>query len=94
MRENIWIIDDDQSIRWVLERALSQADLSVTSFSSANAAMESIHKEVEPDVVITDIRMPGMTGFDFMHEFKQEKPNIPVIIMTAHSDLDLSLIHI
>ena len=88
MNANVWIIDDDQSIRWVLERALSQADLSVTSFASANAAMDSLQTTNEPDVIITDIRMPGMTGFDFMHEFKQEKPNIPVIIMTAHSDLD------
>lgn len=88
MRENIWIIDDDQSIRWVLERALQQANLGVTSFSSADEAIEGLSKRVEPDVVITDIRMPGMTGFDFMQKFKQTKPNIPVIIMTAHSDLD------
>lgn len=88
MHENIWVIDDDQSIRWVLERAFSQADLDVTCFTSANAAIDSLNSEAEPDVVITDIRMPGMSGFDFMNKFKQEKPDVPIIIMTAHSDLE------
>ncbi len=86
-QDSIWVIDDDQSIRWVLERALQQADLQVFTFNNADDAMTAMHHKL-PDVVITDIRMPGMDGFAFMSKFKQEHPNIPVIITTAHSDLD------
>lgn len=86
-QDNIWVIDDDQSIRWVLERALKQADLQVSTFGNADEAINALHHEV-PDVVITDIRMPGTNGLAFMNKFKQEHPNIPIIITTAHSDLD------
>jgi two-component system nitrogen regulation response regulator GlnG len=86
-QENIWVIDDDQSIRWVLERALQQADLQVSTLASADAAIDALSHKL-PDVVITDIRMPGTNGLAFMNKFKQDHPGIPIIITTAHSDLD------
>ena len=86
-QDSIWVIDDDQSIRWVLERALQHAQLKVATFENAQDALDAlIHNR--PNVVITDIRMPGMDGFSLMNKFKQEHPEIPVIITTAHSDLD------
>jgi two-component system nitrogen regulation response regulator GlnG len=86
-KETIWVIDDDQSIRWVLERALQQAGYAVTAFNSADAALDALSAQ-RPDVVITDIRMPGMSGLALMDTFKRELPDVPVIIITAHSDLD------
>ncbi len=85
--DHIWVIDDDQSIRWVLQRALQQADLNVETFENAQDALAVLSKE-QPDVVITDIRMPGMDGLTLMNRFKQDYPDIPIIITTAHSDLD------
>ena len=89
MRSNkkVWIVDDDKSIRWVLEKALKSADVDITSFSHPDDVLERINKE-EPDVIITDIRMPGMDGISLLDRIKQHSPNIPVIIMTAYSDLD------
>ena len=86
-REHIWVIDDDRAIRWVMERALRQADLDVTSFDSATTALESL-EENQPDVIVTDIRMPGMDGIKLLERIKADYPQMPVIIMTAHSDLD------
>ena len=86
-REHIWVIDDDRAIRWVMERALRQADLDVTSFDSATAALESL-EDNRPDVIVTDIRMPGMDGIKLLERVKADYPQLPVIIMTAHSDLD------
>jgi len=85
--ELIWIIDDDPSIRWVLERALQQADMEVRSFISADQALKALPSGT-PSAIISDIRMPGMDGLSFMEYIKREQPNTPVIIMTAHSDLD------
>ena len=89
MRSNkkVWIVDDDKSIRWVLEKALKSADVDITSFSHPDNVLERINKE-EPDVIITDIRMPSMDGISLLDRIKQHSPNIPVIIMTAYSDLD------
>lgn len=84
---NIWVIDDDQSIRWVLERALQQAELAVSCFSSANEAISALDFD-QPDVVVTDIRMPGMDGLTLLNKFGKNLPHVPVIITTAHSDLD------
>ncbi len=84
---NVWVIDDDRSIRWVLERALQRAEMRVTSFSSASGVLEQLEKE-RPDVILSDIRMPGMNGLDLLQRIKQTHPDLPVIIMTAHSDLD------
>ena len=85
--EVIWIVDDDKSIRWVLEKALSRAGMNVTTFESADLAQQAL-KQTQPEVLISDIRMPGMDGFTFLKNMQTEHPDIPVIIMTAHSDLD------
>ena len=86
-KQHIWVIDDDQSIRWVLEKALNQADLQVTLFETANAALDALQHST-PNAIITDIRMPGMNGLEFLELLSKQYENIPVIIMTAHSDLD------
>ncbi len=85
---NIWIIDDDRSIRWVLEKALKQESLRVSSFEEAEGALKALTAGEQPDVVITDIRMPGMSGLDLLDVLGRDHPDLPVIIMTAHSDLD------
>jgi len=84
---NIWVIDDDRSIRWVLERALRQEEMDVRSFESAENALAALGQE-EPDAIVTDIRMPGMDGLAFLAEINDRYPDLPTIIMTAHSDLD------
>jgi len=83
----IWVIDDDRSIRWVLERALKQAQMDVRSFDNADEALHALERS-QPDAIITDIRMPGMSGLDLLAEIAARRPQLPVIIMTAHSDLD------
>ena len=83
----VWVIDDDRSIRWVLEKALTKAGMQVTSFSSANGVMEALERG-QPEAVISDVRMPGMDGFALMEKIKANYPELPIIIMTAHSDLD------
>jgi two-component system, NtrC family, nitrogen regulation response regulator GlnG len=84
---SICVIDDDNSIRWVLDKALGKAGLQVTEYDSADRALRAISKQ-EPAVVITDIRMPGMDGLQLLEQLNTQYPNLPVIIMTAHSDLD------
>lgn len=84
---HIWVIDDDPSIRWVLEKALKNAGMLVSSFETADAALEHLETS-QPDAIITDIRMPGMDGLEFLNIVNQQHPEIPSIIMTAHSDLD------
>ena len=88
MSEHIWIIDDDKSIRWVLEKALRQVSRNITSFDTADAALARLTKQTAPDVIISDIRMPGLDGLALLERVHQTCPQIPVIIMTAHSDLD------
>ena len=83
----ICVIDDDRSIRFVLEKALEKAGMQVVSYASADSALQAIAME-EPAVVITDIRMPGMDGLELLERINQQFPELPVIIMTAHSDLD------
>lgn len=85
--ENIWIADDDRSIRWVLERALQKAGITARCFETADQVLSAL-RTAEPDVLLTDIRMPGTDGLGLLKEMQQEHPDIPVIIMTAHSDLD------
>ncbi|HHJ12108.1 MAG TPA: response regulator, partial [Chromatiales bacterium] len=85
--DQIWIIDDDASIRWVLEKSLEKAGFAVRSFERADGIMEALD-EAEPAVLVSDIRMPGMSGMDLLREVKARHPELPVIIMTAHSDLD------
>ncbi|MCW9022409.1 MAG: nitrogen regulation protein NR(I) [Sedimenticola sp.] len=84
---SVWVIDDDRSIRWVLEKAFEKAGLSVRCFPSAEGVLESLIHE-QPDVIVSDIRMPGMDGLSLLERINQSYPELPVIIMTAHSDLD------
>lgn len=87
---HIWVIDDDRSIRWVLEKALAKSHMQVTSFKSASGIMDRLSTE-QPDAIIADIRMPGMDGLALMELIKTSYPELPVIIMTAHSDLDSAI---
>ena len=86
MNENVWVIDDDRSIRWVLDRALSKAGIPITAFNTADQAMHHLHSDA-PLAIITDIRMPGTSGLDFLQEVQETHPQVPVIVMTAHSDM-------
>ncbi len=86
-KQKVWIVDDDKSIRWVLEKALQKTDVDIQSFSNPDEVLKKIRHEV-PDVIISDIRMPGMDGISLLEQIKQQSPDIPVIIMTAYSDLD------
>jgi two-component system nitrogen regulation response regulator GlnG len=83
----VWIIDDDKSIRWVLEKALEQANIPCRVFESAEAIMDLLETE-KPAAVMTDIRMPGIDGLTLLSQINEAHPELPVIIMTAHSDLD------
>jgi two-component system nitrogen regulation response regulator GlnG len=86
-KNHIWIIDDDDSIRWVLQKALEGAGFTVTSFDNANTILSKL-KLGKPDAIITDIRMPGIDGLELLSQLSAEYPDLPVIIMTAHTDLD------
>ena len=83
----IWIVDDDASIRWVLEKALARENLATRSFSNARDAMAALETET-PQVLVSDIRMPGESGLDLLSAVKARFPGLPVIIITAFSDLD------
>ncbi|NHQ85817.1 nitrogen regulation protein NR(I) [Iodobacter sp. HSC-16F04] len=83
----VWIIDDDRSIRWVFEKALARENISHSSFASATEALAKLSQE-QPQAIVCDIRMPGESGLQFLEIVKQDWPDLPVIIMTAHSDLD------
>ena len=85
--ENVWIVDDDRSIRWVLEKALQQEGMATQSFDSADSVLARLARQ-QPDVIISDIRMPGLSGLDMLSQIREQYPRLPVIIMTAHSDLD------
>ncbi len=86
-KDKIWIIDDDRSIRWVLEKALEKANMEVISYENANRIMSDLEKQ-QPDAIVTDIRMPGLNGLELLDKLNETYPDLPVIIMTAHSDLD------
>ncbi len=82
----IWLVDDDASIRWVLERALRNGGMAPRAFEAAESALEALRRE-SPDVLITDIRMPGQSGLDLLKKIRDARPALPVIVMTDHSDL-------
>lgn len=84
---HVWVIDDDRSIRWVLEKALEQSSIQVTTFDRADTALRQLVRQA-PDVLITDIRMPGTDGLELLKQVGELYPDLPVIIMTAHSDLE------
>ena len=83
----IWIVDDDQSIRFVLEKALAREELAVRSFTNARDVLAAMEDD-EPQVLVSDIRMPGGSGIELLTKVKERHPGLPVIIMTAYSDLD------
>ena len=83
----VWIVDDDQSIRWVLEKALQRENMPYRSFTNPQDVLDAFDKE-EPQILISDIRMPRGNGIDLLQQVKAEHPHVPVIIMTAYSDLD------
>src|SRR5574340_629995 len=83
----VWIIDDDRSIRWVLEKALARENIEFKSFATADDALRALESG-PPQVVVSDIRMPGSSGLDFLQALHQRHPLIPAIIMTAYSDLE------
>ncbi|GGB11296.1 nitrogen regulation protein NR(I) [Agarivorans gilvus] len=87
MAATIWVVDDDSSIRWVLEKALKTAGYDCLSFADGEMMLQQLDYE-QPDVVISDIRMPGMDGLSLLEKIQAHYPDMPVIIMTAHSDLD------
>ena len=84
---NVWLVDDDASIRWVMERALKQGGMRARAFEEAESALDALGSAT-PDVLITDIRMPGKSGLALLDEVRTNHPTLPVIVMTAHSDLD------
>ncbi len=86
-QNHVWIIDDDDSIRWVLQKALEGAGFIVTSFDNANTILQRLQQE-SPDAIITDVRMPGIDGLELLSHLSTDYPDLPVIIMTAHTDLD------
>ena len=88
--KNIWILDDDKSIRWVFEKALEKANLPFKTFSNSNEAINQFNHE-KPSVIVSDIRMPGESGIVFLSKVKDKFPEIPIIIMTAYSDLDTAV---
>ncbi|MFV2032377.1 MAG: nitrogen regulation protein NR(I) [Gammaproteobacteria bacterium] len=92
--KSIWVIDDDQSIRWVLDRALSNAGYAVTPFETASTALTRLKRSGsndKPDAILCDLRMPGIGGFEFLKQVKNVGPSLPIIIMTAYSDLDTTV---
>ncbi|WP_049723338.1 nitrogen regulation protein NR(I) [Gilvimarinus polysaccharolyticus] len=83
----VWIVDDDRSIRWVLEKALQGAGIETRTFDSGDAALSQLGRDL-PDAIVSDIRMPGVDGLGLLSNLHSNHPTVPVIIMTAHSDLD------
>lgn len=88
--KTVWIVDDDKSIRWIIHKALSQNGIDVKEFNSANEAINEFNRS-NPSLIISDINMPGESGIDFLKKVKNKFPSIPIIIMTAYSDLESTL---
>jgi two-component system nitrogen regulation response regulator GlnG len=86
-QDTVWILDDDKAIRWVLEKSLNKAGLSTLTFQNGDELLHRLAQET-PDAIISDIRMPGISGLDLLSTIQDTHPQLPVIIMTAHSDLD------
>ena len=86
----VWLVDDDASIRWVLEKALKGSGMAARCFDQADSALTALRGDA-PDVLMTDIRMPGRSGLDLLKDIQGSRPGLPVIVMTAHSDLDAAV---
>ena len=84
---SVWILDDDRSIRWVLEKSLSKTGLNTETFENGDDLLHRLAHEL-PDAIISDIRMPGINGLDLLSTIQEKHPELPIIIMTAHSDMD------
>ena len=82
MKHNVWIVDDDQSIRWVMEKTLARENMIVSSFETAQELLIELIKTT-PDTVITDIRMPGMSGLELLKKIHASNPNLPIIVTTC-----------
>ena len=90
----VWIIDDDQSMRWVLDKILSNNGYRVNAFESGSVALASFKRtaaEERPSLIITDVRMPGINGFELLKQIKHISPQTPIIVMTAYTDLDTTV---
>ena len=83
----VWIVDDDRSIRWVFEKALEREGIACSAFASAQDALDALHDQA-PEVLVSDIRMPGPSGLELLQTVKAQHPSVPVIVMTAYSDLE------
>jgi len=91
---SIWIIDDDQSMRWVLEKTLSNNGYRVSAFESGSEALSNFKRtlpQARPNLIITDVRMPGINGFELLKQIKNISPQTPIIVMTAYTDLDTTV---
>ena len=86
-QEEVWVVDNDQSVRWVLEKALRQAHMRTRSFERGEHLLDAIENE-KPDVLITDVRMPGLDGLALLERLSRTCPDLPVIVVTAHTDLE------
>ena len=87
----VWVVDDDASVRWVLEKALQGEGITTRSFDSAQALLDAFD-ETYPDILMTDVRMPGMDGFELMQTLENGGHVLPIIVMTAHADLDIAVL--
>jgi two-component system nitrogen regulation response regulator GlnG len=87
MTSEIWIAEDDRSLRWVMEKAIRREDIQVKSFENGEDLLEALEKD-QPEIIISDIRMPGMDGLELLQRIHADHPEMPIIITTAHSDLD------
>ena len=85
--QSIWILDDDRSVRWVLEKSLGSEGIATATFATGEELLQRLRHEA-PQVIISDIRMPGISGLELLSSVKSSHPDLPVVIMTAHSDLD------
>ena len=83
----IWVVDDDRAVRFVLSEALRDAGYRVQAFDSARAALDASATETTPDLVFTDVRMPGLDGLGFLDALKNRQPDLPVIVMSAYTDI-------